>query len=89
MSEALPSVPRKRRKSARPGEIVEAATQSFIEHGYAGTKLDDVARRAGIAKARFISILQPNRICLRQSAAVFSMPERPSSSPASSCAVGS
>lgn len=50
MSEALPSVPRKRRKSARPGEIVEAAAQSFIEHGYAGTKLDDVARRAGIAK---------------------------------------
>lgn len=41
---------RKRRKTARPSEIVEAAAATFIEHGYAGTKLDAVAKRAGIAK---------------------------------------
>ncbi len=41
---------RRRRKTARPAEIVSAATATFIEHGYAGTKLDAVAKRAGIAK---------------------------------------
>ncbi len=41
---------RRRRKTARPAEIVVAAFASFIEHGYAGTKLDEVAKRAGIAK---------------------------------------
>ncbi|MFT6273775.1 MAG: AcrR family transcriptional regulator [Dinoroseobacter sp.] len=41
---------RRRRKTARPTEIVVAAFASFVEHGYAGTKLDEVAKRAGIAK---------------------------------------
>lgn len=41
---------RRRRKTARPAEIVDAAFASFTEHGYAGTKLDAVAKRAGIAK---------------------------------------
>lgn len=39
-----------RRKAARPAEIVEAATEVFIQAGYANANLDDVARRAGIAK---------------------------------------
>jgi AcrR family transcriptional regulator len=41
---------RNRRKTARPAEIVKAATTCFIEAGYGGTKLEDVARKAGIAK---------------------------------------
>ena len=48
VSEAAPR--RHRRKTARPGEIIEAATACFIEAGYGGTKLEDVARKAGIAK---------------------------------------
>ncbi|RYE71186.1 MAG: TetR/AcrR family transcriptional regulator [Oxalobacteraceae bacterium] len=40
----------KRRKEDRPAEIVEAATEIFIQSGYAGANLDDVAKRAGIAK---------------------------------------
>lgn len=39
-----------RRKAARPGEIVEAALQLFVEHGFAATRLEDVARRAGVSK---------------------------------------
>ncbi len=41
---------RSRRKDARPAEIVAAAASCFVENGYGGTKLEDVARRAGIAK---------------------------------------
>jgi AcrR family transcriptional regulator len=39
-----------RRKDARPSEILAAALETFVEHGYAATKLEDVARRAGITK---------------------------------------
>src|SRR5579863_5082118 len=39
-----------RRKEARPGEILDAALACFAERGFAATRLDDVARRAGITK---------------------------------------
>jgi len=39
-----------RRKDARPSEILAAALQTFVEHGYAATKLEDVAKRAGVTK---------------------------------------
>ena len=39
-----------RRKHARPEEITAAALELFVERGYAGTRLDDVAARAGISK---------------------------------------
>jgi len=41
---------RQRRKDERPAEIIEAAMDLFADKGYAATKLDDVARRAGVAK---------------------------------------
>ena len=41
----------RRRKEARPGEIVDAALQVFAETGFAAAKLDDIARRAGLSKA--------------------------------------
>ena len=40
----------KRRKGARPGEIVAAALELFVEGGYEATKLADVARHAGVTK---------------------------------------
>ncbi len=39
-----------RRKEERPHEILSAALDEFVEHGYAATKLEDVAKRAGITK---------------------------------------
>jgi AcrR family transcriptional regulator len=40
----------KRRKAARPGEIIEAGLQEFAVNGMAATRLEDIAKRAGIAK---------------------------------------
>ncbi|WP_207459876.1 TetR/AcrR family transcriptional regulator [Azospirillum sp. SYSU D00513] len=43
-------VPRRtRRKEARPAEVIEAARDLFIARGYAATKLEEVARRAGVS----------------------------------------
>lgn len=39
-----------RRKQDRPQELLTAALELFVERGFAATKLDDVARRAGVAK---------------------------------------
>jgi AcrR family transcriptional regulator len=39
-----------RRKDARPAELLAAALELFVERGYAATRLDDVARQAGVSK---------------------------------------
>jgi AcrR family transcriptional regulator len=39
-----------RRKDARPEQITAAALDLFVERGYAATRLEDVAERAGVAK---------------------------------------
>jgi AcrR family transcriptional regulator len=39
-----------RRKDARPAELLAAALELFVERGYAATRLEDVARRAGVSK---------------------------------------
>jgi AcrR family transcriptional regulator len=41
----------RRRKDARPGEIVAAALAVFAERGFAAARLDDIAARAGVSKA--------------------------------------
>ena len=41
---------RRRRKEARPSEIIDAAMALWSEKGFAATKLDDVAKAAGVAK---------------------------------------
>lgn len=41
---------RQRRKEARPAELTEAALDLFVERGFAATKLDDIASRAGVSK---------------------------------------
>lgn len=48
MSSAPPL--RKRRKEARPSELLAAALELFVEKGFAATRLEDVASRAGVAK---------------------------------------
>jgi AcrR family transcriptional regulator len=41
---------RRRRKEARPQEIIAAGLAEFAEHGFEATRLEDVALRAGIVK---------------------------------------
>ena len=47
----MPSQPKyQRRKEDRPQEIADAAFRTFAEKGYAATRIDDVAKRAGVSK---------------------------------------
>ena len=39
-----------RRKESRPAELLAAALELFVERGYAATRLDDIASRAGVSK---------------------------------------
>lgn len=48
-SQALPPA-RRRRKEARPSELIAAALSLFSEQGYAATRLEQVAARAGVSK---------------------------------------
>ena len=41
---------RRRNKAARPAELLDAAIDVFARQGYAATRMEDVARRAGVAK---------------------------------------
>jgi len=41
---------RARRKAERPTEILDAAFEEFVKSGYAATRLEDVAARAGVTK---------------------------------------
>lgn len=51
MSCQFDSKPRwERRKQARPQELLAAALDLFVERGFASTRLEDVARRAGVSK---------------------------------------
>ena len=40
----------RRRKEDRPKEITAAALDAFAENGFAATRVDDVAKRAGVSK---------------------------------------
>ena len=41
---------RERRKQARPGELLDAALDLFVEKGFAATRSEEVAVRAGVSK---------------------------------------
>lgn len=41
---------RRRRKEARPAELTAVALDLFVDKGYAATRLEDVAARAGVSK---------------------------------------
>lgn len=50
LPEARPPANRAEKSAERRAAIVEAAMDEFIARGYAATRLDDVAKRAGVAK---------------------------------------
>lgn len=41
---------RQRRKEARPSELIDAALALFVEKGFANTRAEEVAARAGVSK---------------------------------------
>lgn len=45
-----PAAKRERRKEARPGELLDAALDLFVEKGFAATRSEEVAARAGVSK---------------------------------------
>lgn len=49
-SNSLAPPARRRRKEARPAEIIEAGLAEFGAHGFEAARMEDVARRAGVAK---------------------------------------
>jgi TetR/AcrR family transcriptional regulator len=51
-SDASPNSPplRQRRKEARPKELLDAALDLFVEKGFAATRSEEVATRAGVSK---------------------------------------
>src|SRR5689334_9835876 len=50
VSAKLPASSRAERAAERRLAIIEAAMEEFIARGFAATRLDDVAKRAGVAK---------------------------------------
>jgi AcrR family transcriptional regulator len=50
MSLTEPTPARRRRKEARPQELLDAALELFVEKGFAATRAEEVAARAGVSK---------------------------------------
>ena len=50
--DSAPTTPPKfrRRANARPDEVLDAALDLFIDKGFAATRVEDIARRAGVSK---------------------------------------
>jgi len=46
----MPSSTRQRRKEERPQQLLEAALELFVEKGFAATRSEEVAVRAGVSK---------------------------------------
>ncbi|MGH6626636.1 MAG: TetR/AcrR family transcriptional regulator [Burkholderiaceae bacterium] len=49
---------RERRKEARPGELLAAALDLFVEKGFAATRAEEVAARAGVSKGTLFLYFQ-------------------------------
>jgi TetR/AcrR family transcriptional regulator len=49
---------RERRKDARPGELLSAALNLFVEKGYAATRVEEVAAQAGVSKGTLFLYFQ-------------------------------
>lgn len=64
MPSDIPSSPieqthkRERRKEARPGELLDAALDLFVEKGFSATRVEEVAARAGVSKGTLFLYFQ-------------------------------
>ncbi len=55
---AEPTPKRARRKEARPGELLDAALDLFVEKGFSATRVEEVAARAGVSKGTLFLYFQ-------------------------------
>ena len=51
-------IKRERRKESRPGELLDAALDLFVEKGFAATRAEEVAARAGVSKGTLFLYFQ-------------------------------
>ncbi|RZI67834.1 TetR/AcrR family transcriptional regulator [Variovorax guangxiensis] len=56
---------RERRKEARPGELIQAALELFVEKGFAATRSEEVAVRAGVSKGTLFLYFQSKEDLLK------------------------
>lgn len=63
MSVSIEQASRRRDPEARPQQILDAAFAEFAQRGLAGARLDDIAKRAGVAKGT-IYLYFPNKDAL-------------------------
>lgn len=61
-----------RRKAARPAEILDAALDVFMRQGFAGSRIEDVARRAGVT-AGTIYLYFPGKEAVFEAAVLHAM----------------
>ena len=54
---------RQRRKEARPQELLDAALDLFVEKGFAATRSEEVALRAGVSKGTLTSTTRARKSC--------------------------
>jgi len=57
---------RERRKEARPGELIDAALTLFVEKGFAATRSEEVAARAGVSKGTLFLYFQTKEDLFRE-----------------------
>lgn len=55
MTPQQPTAPRGRPRSSSRDVLEEAAFELFLENGYAGTTIDQIATRAGVSRATFFN----------------------------------
>lgn len=65
----------RRRKEARPEEILDAAFNLFCEKGFSATRMTDVARQAGISKGTLYLYFDSKDMLLRSVVQEFITPE--------------
>ena len=63
-----------RRKEDRPAEILAAALQIFSEKGFAATKLDEVAKQAGVSKGTLYLYFESKEALLKEVVNEFVLP---------------
>jgi AcrR family transcriptional regulator len=62
---ASPTPKFRRRAAARPDEVLDAALDLFIENGFAATRVDDIARRAGLSKGA-VYLYFPSKVAIME-----------------------